>query len=186
MSPSTPPKIEFMFLLKIGTLIWENYYNDAKRDYFILGSKYGKNNDVDIFPKMLAKSVISVGFASEFDLTDYFQVKPIVITEFLEKNGYSILETNWTFQKAEVDIIAKQKDTLAIIEVKTRSTIDFGNPQDFVKPKQIQNYTVRYKLPFALLGMVLLLVVANDGLIYNTAASSGYNNRFPGQLTIII
>ena len=58
--------------------------------------------------------------------------------EFLEKNGYTILETNWTFQKAEVDIIAQKDGILAVVEVKTRSSIDFGLPQDFVKPKKIQ------------------------------------------------
>jgi putative endonuclease len=58
--------------------------------------------------------------------------------EFLRKNGYEILETNWTFQKAEVDIIAQKENTLAIVEVKTRSSLDFGLPQDFVKPKKIQ------------------------------------------------
>jgi len=58
--------------------------------------------------------------------------------DFLLKNGYNIVERNYRFQKAEVDIIAQKKDILAIIEVKTRSTTDFGNPQDFVKPKQIQ------------------------------------------------
>jgi putative endonuclease len=58
--------------------------------------------------------------------------------EFLQKDGYTILETNWTFQKAEVDIIAQKEDTLAIVEVKTRSSIEFGLPQDFVKPKKIK------------------------------------------------
>jgi putative endonuclease len=58
--------------------------------------------------------------------------------EFLQKKGYKILETNWTFQKAEVDIIAQKENILAVIEVKTRSSIDFGLPQDFVKPKKIQ------------------------------------------------
>lgn len=58
--------------------------------------------------------------------------------EFLQKEDYTILETNWTFQKAEIDIIAKKGDILAIIEVKTRSSLDFGLPQDFVKPKKIQ------------------------------------------------
>jgi len=58
--------------------------------------------------------------------------------DFLQKNGYTILETNWTFQKAEVDIIAQKENILAIVEVKTRSSIDFGLPQDFVKPKKIQ------------------------------------------------
>jgi putative endonuclease len=58
--------------------------------------------------------------------------------EFLEQNGYDILETNWIFQKAEIDIIAQKDSTLAVIEVKTRSSIAFGLPQDFVKPKKIQ------------------------------------------------
>lgn len=58
--------------------------------------------------------------------------------EFLQKNGYDILETNWVFQKAEIDIIAQKENILAIVEVKTRSSIDFGLPQDFVKPKKIQ------------------------------------------------
>ena len=58
--------------------------------------------------------------------------------EFLQKNGYTILETNWTFQKAEIDIIAQKENTLAVIEVKTRSSVDYGLPQDFVKPKKIQ------------------------------------------------
>ena len=58
--------------------------------------------------------------------------------DYLGRNGYEIIERNYRFDKAEVDIIAKKEDTLAIVEVKTRSSIDFGNPQDFVKPKQIQ------------------------------------------------
>lgn len=61
-----------------------------------------------------------------------------VAVAYLQKNGYAILETNWTFQKAEIDIIAKKENTLAIIEVKTRSSIEFGLPQDFVNPKKIQ------------------------------------------------
>jgi putative endonuclease len=58
--------------------------------------------------------------------------------DYLQTQGYTIVERNYRFEKAEVDIIAKKQDILAIIEVKTRSTKDFGNPEDFVKPKQIQ------------------------------------------------
>ncbi len=58
--------------------------------------------------------------------------------DFLQKNGYDILETNWTFQKAEIDIIAQKENIVAVVEVKTRSSMDFGLPQDFVKPKKIQ------------------------------------------------
>jgi len=57
---------------------------------------------------------------------------------FLIKKGYQILERNFRYQKAEVDILARKDDMLAVVEVKTRSSTDFGNPQDFVKPKQIQ------------------------------------------------
>ena len=59
--------------------------------------------------------------------------------DFLVENSYDIVERNYRFDKAEVDIIAQKGDVLAIVEVKTRSSLEFGNPQDFVKPKQIKN-----------------------------------------------
>lgn len=55
----------------------------------------------------------------------------------LLKNGYEIVVRNFIYQKAEVDIIARKDNILAVVEVKTRSTPDFGNPQDFLKKKQI-------------------------------------------------
>lgn len=58
--------------------------------------------------------------------------------ELLEKKGYFIRDKNWRYQKAEVDIIAQQGDILAVVEVKTRSSTDFGDPQDFVNPKKIK------------------------------------------------
>ncbi|MNQ85532.1 hypothetical protein D3C85_1007000 [compost metagenome] len=58
--------------------------------------------------------------------------------KYLQEDGYEILDRNWTFQKAEIDIIAQKDNYLAIVEVKTRSSLDFGDPQDFVKPKKIQ------------------------------------------------
>ncbi|SDX60657.1 putative endonuclease [Lutibacter oricola] len=58
--------------------------------------------------------------------------------EFLQKKGYKILERNWRFKKAEVDIIALKDDILIPVEVKTRTSNYFGNPQDFVNQKKIQ------------------------------------------------
>ena len=57
---------------------------------------------------------------------------------YLQKKGYEILERNYRYLKAEVDVIAKKGNTLAVVEVKTRSTNEFGNPQDFVNPKKIK------------------------------------------------
>ncbi len=48
---------------KLGVFIWEVYNKESKRDYYILGSKYGENNTEDIFPEMLEESAIAIGFA---------------------------------------------------------------------------------------------------------------------------
>ena len=60
----------------------------------------------------------------------------MAVAHLLSK-GYEIVTRNFTYQKAEVDIIARKDNVLAVVEVKTRSTPDFGDPQDFVKKKQI-------------------------------------------------
>ena len=60
---------------------------------------------------------------------------------YLEKEGYTVLERNWRFNKAEIDVIALKNGVLAVIEVKTRSSSYFGNPQDFVNPKKIKLLT---------------------------------------------
>ena len=59
-----------------------------------------------------------------------------IAVDFLIKKGYEIKERNWRFKKAEIDIIAQKDNFLIAVEVKTRSTDDFGDPQDFLKPKQ--------------------------------------------------
>lgn len=58
--------------------------------------------------------------------------------DYLLEKGYKILEKNYRYLKAEVDIIAQQANTLAVVEVKTRSSDVFGNPQDFVNSKKIK------------------------------------------------
>lgn len=58
--------------------------------------------------------------------------------DFLINKGYLILEKNWRYLKAEVDIIAVKGNILAAVEVNTRSTNEFGNPQDFVNSKKIK------------------------------------------------
>ena len=58
--------------------------------------------------------------------------------EYLQEKGYVILEKNYRFQKAEIDIIAKKAEVLIVVEVKTRSTSYFGNPQDFISSKKVK------------------------------------------------
>ncbi|MGJ8683138.1 MAG: YraN family protein [Nonlabens sp.] len=61
-----------------------------------------------------------------------------IAVAYLLKHGYEILTTNYTYLKGEIDIIAQKGNTIVIVEVKTRSTPDFGDPQDFLKPAQIK------------------------------------------------
>ena len=57
-------------------------------------------------------------------------------TDFLISKGYEILERNWRFKKAEIDIIAKHKGILIFVEVKTRSYSYYGEPESFVDNKK--------------------------------------------------
>ena len=52
--------------------------------------------------------------------------------EFLKKLGYRILFNNYRSSLGEVDIVARDKDTICFIEVKTRSSKEFGLPQESV------------------------------------------------------
>ncbi len=58
--------------------------------------------------------------------------------DYLMDNGYNILERNWRYQNAEIDIIAQKNNLIAVVEVKTRSSSNFGLPQEFVKPSKIK------------------------------------------------
>ncbi len=58
--------------------------------------------------------------------------------EYLAHKGYEILERNWFFDRAEIDIIAQKGKILIVCEVKTRNSDFFGDPQDFVTPAKIK------------------------------------------------
>ncbi len=60
-----------------------------------------------------------------------------IAVDFLKGLGYNILKTNWRYLKAEIDIIARYKDKLIIVEVKTRSYDHLIHPQTSInKQKQ--------------------------------------------------
>jgi putative endonuclease len=55
-----------------------------------------------------------------------------IARDFLGKNGYDILETNYRCPGGEIDIIAKQADTLVFIEVRTKKNRLFGSPEESI------------------------------------------------------
>lgn len=69
-------------------------------------------------------------------------------TKYLENIGYSIIERNFIAKQGEIDIIAKDKEELVFIEVKTRTNALYGQPVDAVnriKQKHLVK-TVNYYL----------------------------------------
>ena len=48
--------------------------------------------------------------------------------QYLTEKGYEILERNWRNKHKEIDIIAKDGESLVIVEVKTRQTDEYGDP----------------------------------------------------------
>ena len=65
-----------------------------------------------------------------------------IAARYLSGKGYNILERNWRFGKDEIDIIAENDNFLVIVEVKTRSTGYFGNPEEAVD-EQKQRFLIR-------------------------------------------
>lgn len=52
--------------------------------------------------------------------------------EFLKEKGFQIVARNYRFKKAEIDIIVKRDNWLLFVEVKTRSSNAYGEPEEFV------------------------------------------------------
>ncbi len=59
-----------------------------------------------------------------------------IALKYLESLGYEILDQNWTFGKAEIDLIAYKDSTIVFAEVKTRRNNNFADPEDFVSDEK--------------------------------------------------
>lgn len=82
---------------------------------------------------------------------DFGKTGEDLAAQHLINEGYQILERNWRSGHKEIDIIALKGDTLAVVEVKTRKSEDYGNPDiavDGYKQKMLISAAdayVRYK-----------------------------------------
>jgi len=65
----------------------------------------------------------------------------------LKKAGYKIIKTNYRNRLGEIDIIARENDTIVFVEVKSRRSVHFGNPKQAVtlqKQKKISMVALSY------------------------------------------
>ncbi|MUK00808.1 YraN family protein [Vibrio cholerae] len=58
--------------------------------------------------------------------------------EFLEKAGLRIVDRNWRCPAGEIDLVAVEGSTLVIVEVKTRSSDDFGQPLEAITAGKLE------------------------------------------------
>lgn len=62
-----------------------------------------------------------------------------VAAAYLLQNGYTIIDRNWRFKHWEIDIIASKENKLHFVEVKTRTSKKFGNPEEGVNEKKMSS-----------------------------------------------
>ncbi len=61
-----------------------------------------------------------------------------VAAKWLEKQGYEILERNFTVRQGEVDLIVANDSVLAFVEVRSRADSNFGTPESTIGPRKIR------------------------------------------------
>lgn len=57
---------------------------------------------------------------------------------FLESKGHNIVERNWSFHGYEIDIISEDDQYIVFVEVKTRSSSEWGNPEEAVGKQRMR------------------------------------------------
>lgn len=56
--------------------------------------------------------------------------------EFFVEQGFKVVARNYRWKRAEIDLIVEKKDWLIFVEVKTRSSNSYGDPESFVSEYQ--------------------------------------------------
>jgi putative endonuclease len=50
--------------------------------------------------------------------------------EFLINLGYEVIQRNFSTRFGEIDLICRDNDTLVFVEVKTKTSLDYGSPEE--------------------------------------------------------
>jgi len=109
-----------------------------------------------------------------------------IARKYLENKGYRILEQNYKTKYAEIDLIAKKKNELVFVEVRTKTNEDFGSPEESLNNKKLrkifmnaQAYVARTKWqgPYRIDAVCVVLdPVVLDSVKYEIARINHYEN----------
>ena len=67
--------------------------------------------------------------------------------DFLREKGYQVIESNYRCPYGEIDIIARDRDYLVFVEVRTRTSLDFGYPEESItrtKKERLRQVALHY------------------------------------------
>jgi putative endonuclease len=56
---------------------------------------------------------------------------------YLSTHGFAVLERNWRCELGEIDIVAREGDTLVVCEVKTRRGLNYGSPAESITYRKL-------------------------------------------------
>ena len=94
-----------------------------------------------------------------------------IAAQFLAHKKHQILDRNWRWRKAEIDLISKHEYTLVFSEVKTRSSERFGQPKEFVSERKeslmkdaAEAYLELKNLDLEVRFDILSIVIKNEGI----------------------
>ena len=71
---------------------------------------------------------------------DFGKLGEQLAEDFLVERGYTVLHRNWRHSRYEIDIVALKNDLPHFVEVKTRSSNEFGEPEESVSKKRSVSY----------------------------------------------
>lgn len=90
--------------------------------------------------------------------------------EYLITRGYVVRDVNWRNGKYELDIVAYKDGVLVVVEVKTRTSVEYMRPEEAVTRAKCRRvidaadaYIRHYDLPFDVRFDVIALIKKNDG-----------------------
>lgn len=94
-----------------------------------------------------------------------------IAAKFLRKQGYQIIEKNYRSRLGEIDIVAKEDESVVFVEVKTRCSTDFGLPEEAL------SYDKRRRLSKLALGYLAHRRIKDTNCRFDVVSILMDNNR---------
>lgn len=100
---------------------------------------------------------------------------------YLKNQNYKVLAVNWRHKKLEVDIIAQDGEKIVFVEVKYRSSAEFGEPETFVSLKKqrfmvaaANNYVIENNIDLEVRFDIVGILLKNNQAVINHLKDAFY------------